>query len=904
MAPPHRYRVLRHDGSELTADLDHAAGASIEEFGLKRGMIAPQAQLGRWSLPLLPPQITQREKKATGADYAQLLKGMRIEQYDRRREEASGLGRVFDPKATGVIDQVVPTLTGLTLEGTDFLAVLDKAKTEREQDISDTATNVIDYALRDWALAYGDDFSLGENGTRVTGWSSVDEDLIVQEPVFLAGGAATPYTQITQPYGDPDTIEWRSSLWGLSRPCAAFAVAPEFGARSSVMHTGAFKFDQTPPVKFDATFRLRIPPLDPGAPEGAAISAQGGIVIAYDTTKALEAGVLLTMAQARETKLTLFLRRWSNNGAIIAIPEMVNIPLPGETIDALGWTTQTVQLSVVITPTGALVQLRGQDLEGNAAVFDTTMLNGTNVAGNTGSIGIRGEVWQDAAAGNIEQVKVLCRDLYLWTRQPLFRLAPGFPVTTDIITHTFNKTSCLEVLMIAANDADLDVRKVCKPDMDLIEAGPFLPIATDLAQGHTATAAASSGGAGFVPGKAVDGNDATYWAGTAPMSDEWLAVDLGAPTEIGAIRVKSLYEPNHGGHGILRYRIQSSPDGTTWALRASVWPSHADEVTYLDANYTARYWRIRIDGGGIGIPDIVTFGLYGPLPVFKDGPGGNVVDGGLQDASSDFATVLRLTGGGGEGDPMGYEVRDLAQIRQYGRIVREEGLQDVVPYDSLMRAGDSLAALSASPLASGSLTVRDVATAGLWRDGSMVRVQLSRVPGMTDVVKQVVGFSGTEGSDKKTVHLDQYPNSLARLVIQKQVSALDKAVSGSLRRDHLPPITALQKDNQTGRAAADTGPQVALTAPYRAVAFGGSSADWGPGAVPGLYLESWQPDPVPFGTWVRIGVSALLDPDAYTQLGGTTWLIAYPWAPRHTRLRIRWEGSVGWDGTIFMSALA
>ncbi|MFI6291579.1 discoidin domain-containing protein [Nonomuraea sp. NPDC050790] len=80
---------------------------------------------------------------------------------------------------------------------------------------------------------------------------------------------------------------------------------------------------------------------------------------------------------------------------------------------------------------------------------------------------------------------------------------------------------------------------------------------TLLSQGRPATAS-SIEGAGFEAAKAVDGSTTTRWASAEGRDPEWISIDLGTTAAIS--RVKLNWEAAYAKS----YKIQTSPNGTTW----------------------------------------------------------------------------------------------------------------------------------------------------------------------------------------------------------------------------------------------------------------------------------------------------------------------------------------------------
>ncbi|MFF0768974.1 cellulase family glycosylhydrolase [Nonomuraea wenchangensis] len=105
-----------------------------------------------------------------------------------------------------------------------------------------------------------------------------------------------------------------------------------------------------------------------------------------------------------------------------------------------------------------------------------------------------------------------------------------------------------------------------------------------VSQGRAVTAS-STEAAGLEPGKAVDGNPATRWASAEGVDPQWIRVDLGSTHTIS--RVRLTWEVAHA----TAYRVQTSPDGSTWSDIYST-GSGDGAVDDLTVSGAGRYVRI------------------------------------------------------------------------------------------------------------------------------------------------------------------------------------------------------------------------------------------------------------------------------------------------------------------------
>ncbi|MED7923079.1 cellulase family glycosylhydrolase [Nonomuraea sp. LP-02] len=105
-----------------------------------------------------------------------------------------------------------------------------------------------------------------------------------------------------------------------------------------------------------------------------------------------------------------------------------------------------------------------------------------------------------------------------------------------------------------------------------------------VSQGRAVTAS-STEAAGLEPGKAVDGNPATRWASAEGVDPQWIRVDLGSTHTIS--RVRLTWEVAHA----TAYRVQTSPDGSTWSDIYST-GSGDGAVDDLTVSGAGRYVRV------------------------------------------------------------------------------------------------------------------------------------------------------------------------------------------------------------------------------------------------------------------------------------------------------------------------
>ncbi|MFB7653179.1 MULTISPECIES: discoidin domain-containing protein [unclassified Streptomyces] len=127
-----------------------------------------------------------------------------------------------------------------------------------------------------------------------------------------------------------------------------------------------------------------------------------------------------------------------------------------------------------------------------------------------------------------------------------------------------------------------------------------------LSQGRTATSS-SAENAGTPSGNAVDGDTNTRWS-SAASDDQWLQVDLGATASV--TRVVLDWEAAYGKD----YKIQLSPDGSTWTDAKTVTGGDGGTDT-LDVSGQGRYVRMqgvhRATDWGYSLWEFQVFGTTG-----------------------------------------------------------------------------------------------------------------------------------------------------------------------------------------------------------------------------------------------------------------------------------------------------
>jgi beta-glucosidase len=136
------------------------------------------------------------------------------------------------------------------------------------------------------------------------------------------------------------------------------------------------------------------------------------------------------------------------------------------------------------------------------------------------------------------------------------------------------------------------------------------------AQGHPATAS-STENSGTPASSAVDGNTGTRWA-SAFADPQWLQVDLGSSQQVCGVDL------NWETARAATFKIQISPDGTTWTDASPV-TTGTDGVQTVTVNATGRYVRMygltRTTQYGYSLWEFVVHTVGGPTGPTTPPPG-------------------------------------------------------------------------------------------------------------------------------------------------------------------------------------------------------------------------------------------------------------------------------------------
>ncbi|NUT98953.1 MAG: alkaline phosphatase [Saccharothrix sp.] len=108
---------------------------------------------------------------------------------------------------------------------------------------------------------------------------------------------------------------------------------------------------------------------------------------------------------------------------------------------------------------------------------------------------------------------------------------------------------------------------------------------------------------------AVDGRTDTRWASAPGLDPQWLAVDLGGAAQVHQVLVH--WEDAYAS----QYKVQISPDGTSWTDISGRTTGDGDTDTHSGLNATGRYLRVlgtqRATEWGYSIWELEVFGVRG-----------------------------------------------------------------------------------------------------------------------------------------------------------------------------------------------------------------------------------------------------------------------------------------------------
>ncbi len=181
---------------------------------------------------------------------------------------------------------------------------------------------------------------------------------------------------------------------------------------------------------------------------------------------------------------------------------------------------------------------------------------------------------------------------------------------------------------------------------------------SNLALGKAATTSVDYSNTMFLAAEATDGNTtSTRWASRG--TNNWIYVDLGAPTKVSAMR---FYEWNYRITGFV---AEYSDDAQNWTaaktvtgLPASGTATHRPGYTTEFPAVTARYWRLRQTAGSADI-SIFELELYDTTQRFYESA-----------VSVNEETLGSVQRTGGPGYALGAEVALSAQPTTMGKFVR------------------------------------------------------------------------------------------------------------------------------------------------------------------------------------------------------------------------------------------
>ncbi len=294
---------------------------------------------------------------------------------------------------------------------------------------------------------------------------------------------------------------------------------------------------------------------------------------------------------------------------------------------------------------------------------------------------------------------------------------------------------------------------------------------------------------GNVAGRAIDENDATWWAGaTFPVTDDWIKIDLGQVRTITHFRI---LQPYLGTTGAPTYKVMVSDDNSTWTDILNVTATTNDETIWFDTPQTYRYFQFYALSGGIYSWQIWSLELLERiviqvdlkrLPIGTDGQHLVVTDGlpaWEDDSGGDMDNPMTTAGdiiyGGASGTPTrlaggteGHVLKMGATNPEWGAASGISAMSDLTDVDLTDLAdGDVLVYdetsgdwLPETSSGGGSLTVEEAD--GTPSVGSVVKIKVTNGT-LTDDGSGVVSLDfGSAATDGAAIH-DNETNEISAI---------------------------------------------------------------------------------------------------------------------------------------------
>jgi glucose/arabinose dehydrogenase len=153
---------------------------------------------------------------------------------------------------------------------------------------------------------------------------------------------------------------------------------------------------------------------------------------------------------------------------------------------------------------------------------------------------------------------------------------------------------------------------VCAVAVAAASLGSALASADDALLSRNKPTKASSSGGCCPPQGAVDGNSATRWASGAGVDPQWIYVDLGVTAQVSRVRLQ------WDASCATAYRIETSPDATTWTsiFTTTAGKGGVEDLSVAGSGRFVRMFgthRCRTDAShGYSLQEFDVFGSTGP----------------------------------------------------------------------------------------------------------------------------------------------------------------------------------------------------------------------------------------------------------------------------------------------------
>lgn len=457
--------VRDRQGNVVIEDLVLVAGTA-QLRGLQKGLVPPSSTMPTATLRLMSATELEMLARVNGplaeairADYALLHQNLRVELHWR------GTRKPFNTYLLQ-IPQEDPDAYSWAL--VDTLQQLVEGHTEKQEFLTDTSSNIFKWALRDWALRYGDDFKTGD--------------------LVLTDGSALSYAQVSMTALTTaiitDSVAWTN---GTVDGVAGTVISGMHPMVATYLHNRAHYlapvYDE---AYLEAVFVITA--------DASAHKVGAGLIFGYDDGFNVAEGnrlvgeVILDVS-AGAGQLSTVRVNINGGGHLFGDPPgpttmSFDIPSAGDPIKGDGSLTKVCELKVYTRKEGFRLLFNGQEIPGAARVQASPF--------SAGSIGLYAANYGASNGGS-----VWATNLRMYDKQPLFLPGTVDPTTKVRNNGPYTEAALLDVIAIMAAQEDFDVRKNPRPGwgQDTVDYSASVGASTGLVfsnvVGHLTTPAAA-----------------------------------------------------------------------------------------------------------------------------------------------------------------------------------------------------------------------------------------------------------------------------------------------------------------------------------------------------------------------------------------------------------------------------